>query len=71
MCSVVLVMVATVCVCVSQALDGAMKQFKSDAPNTPTMLLSVDEDTKKFICICTVPNVRRYIKCTTTLNHIL
>ena len=40
-----------------QALDAALKLFKSQAPNTAAMLFSVDHDNNKVICLCIVPNV--------------
>lgn len=42
---------------ISQALDGALKLFKSDAPNTAAMLFSVDGESGRFVCLCQVPNV--------------
>ena len=40
-----------------QALDAAMKQFKSLAPNTAVLLLSEDADTHKIVCMAQVPQV--------------
>ena len=39
-----------------KALDGAMKHFKT-LPNTAAMLFSVDEENKKLLCYCQVPEV--------------
>lgn len=41
----------------SKALDSALKQFKSDAPNTAAMLFSVDGENGKLVCLCQVPDV--------------
>ena len=40
-----------------QALDGAIKQYKSLAPKTPVMFFSVDNDTGKILCMANVPKV--------------
>ena len=40
-----------------QALDAAMKQFKSLAPNTAVLLFSEDSDAKKIVCMAQVPQV--------------
>jgi len=40
-----------------QALDAAMKQFKSLAPNTAVLLFSEDLDAKKIVCMAQVPQV--------------
>ena len=41
----------------SQALDAAMKQFKSQAPNTAVLLLSEDSDAHKIVYMAQVPQV--------------
>ena len=51
--------VVSICIVV-QALDSALKQFKSSAPNTAVLLLSVDHDNNKILCLAQVPKVRRY-----------
>ena len=51
-----------------QALDAALKLFKSQAPNTAAMLFSVDHDNNKVICLCIVPNVSE--KCTSNGQSI-
>ena len=40
-----------------QALDGAIKQYKSLAPKTPVMFFSVDNDAGKILCMANVPKV--------------
>jgi len=40
-----------------QALDGALKQVKAFAPETPAMFFSVDAAAKKIFCLCAVPKV--------------
>ena len=40
-----------------QALDAALKQFKTLAPNMAVMFFSIDHDNNKVLCFCLVPNV--------------
>ena len=40
-----------------QALDAAMKQFKSLSPNTAVLLFSEDPDAKRIVCMAQVPQV--------------
>lgn len=42
----------------TKALDAAMKQFKSLAPNMGVLLLSEDKDAHKIVCMAQVPQVR-------------
>ncbi|KAK3908980.1 Alanine--tRNA ligase, cytoplasmic [Frankliniella fusca] len=39
----------------TKALDGALKQVKAFAPETPAMFFSVDAVAKKIFCLCAVP----------------
>ncbi|XP_066933990.1 alanine--tRNA ligase, cytoplasmic-like [Clytia hemisphaerica] len=41
--------------CNSKALDAALKQVKTNSPNLAAMFFSVDQDTKKVLCLCQVP----------------
>ena len=40
-----------------QALDAALKQFRSQSPEVAALLLSVDQDNGKIICLSSVPQV--------------
>ena len=40
-----------------QALDGAVKQYKSLSPSTACMFVSVDKDNGKILCMSAVPKV--------------
>ena len=40
-----------------QALDAAMKQFKTQAPHMACMFFSTDEDAGKILCMSCVPEV--------------
>lgn len=44
-----------------QALDGAIKQYKSLSPATSAMFFSADTDANKIICMCSVPKVSTLI----------
>ena len=48
-----------------QALDAALKQVKTLAPNMAAMFFSIDHDNNKILCLCQVPNVSVY---TTSVN---
>jgi alanyl-tRNA synthetase len=39
----------------TKALDAALKQFRSLAPQTAALLFSVDRDNKKIVCLSSVP----------------
>jgi len=41
--------------CNSKALDSALKQVLKNSPNLAAMFFSVDQDTKKVLCLCQVP----------------
>ena len=41
----------------SQALDAAMKQYKSLSPETSAMFFSVDQEAGKILCMSCVPKV--------------
>jgi len=41
--------------CNAKALDAALKQVKTNAPDLSAMFFSVDHDTKKVLCLCAVP----------------
>eukprot|EP00124_Ichthyophonus_hoferi_P004093 Ihof_evm2s411 gene=Ihof_evmTU2s411 len=41
-----------------KAMDGALKQFKSSAPDMAVMLLSVDYDASKVTCMASVPKAK-------------
>ena len=40
-----------------QALDSAIKQYKSLSPQTAVMFFSIDEDAGKILCMASVPKV--------------
>lgn len=44
-----------------QILDNALKQFKSSVPTLPVLLLSVDRENSKVLCLAHVPEVCHYI----------
>lgn len=41
--------------CNSKALDAALKQVKNNSPNLAAMFFSIDQDSKKVLCLCQVP----------------
>ena len=42
---------------IQQALDAAMKQYKSLSPKTSAMFFSVDKEAGKILCMSCVPKV--------------
>ena len=50
-----------------QALDAAMKQYKSLSPETSAMFFSVDQEAGKILCMSCVPKVGIHDK----TGHIL
>ena len=38
-----------------------MYEFKSLAPSIPALLLSVDHENDKFLCVASVPEVSRFL----------
>ena len=44
-----------------QALDNALKQFRSQAPNTAVLLFSVDRESCKLMCHCAVSSVSQNV----------
>ena len=44
---------------VFQALDAAMKQYKSLSPETAAIFFSTDPEAGKILCMSCVPKVRR------------
>lgn len=57
----------SVCIYI-QVIRAAMYEFKSLAPSIPALLLSVDHENDKFICIASVPEVSIFLYCNLSVS---